>query len=215
MPTTLEYFDSWFVKVLESLYPTRDAGFKGACAPVTGAQTLIRFVIMITIFPLLERYLRQRAGIPAENDKLNDKFFDELSIIPPELRDHKGDNKARDFWQMYRNGLLHQGTFFQKLKVYYGLASHDITTTIVVDENNGNFCVHPEFFAKRILRQIAYDFSTYEGASSAAPPLPTVGPYQFAPDTTMIIGTTATGQASGDWRGSPSKPSGRLSTQLC
>jgi hypothetical protein len=131
--------------------------------------------------------------------------------------------KARAFWQVYRNGLLHQGTFSQRIPVYYGLASHDITEIIVIDEATGNFCVHPVRFAKQVLEQIGNDFSTYEGAASAAPPLPTVAPFQIAPDTaiivatattTKIVGTAATGQASGDWGGSPLEPPGRFTVGL-
>jgi hypothetical protein len=132
MPTPREHFDSWFVKVLESLYQKHDAGF----------------VIMMTVFPLLERYLRQRSGIPGENVRLNDKFFEELRGIFPKLGDA---SQARAFWQVYRNGLLHQGTFSQQETVYYGLASHDIPETIVIDKTTGNFVVHPVRFAKEVL----------------------------------------------------------------
>jgi hypothetical protein len=160
MPTPREHFDSWFVNVLESLYEARDAGF----------------VIMMTIFPLLERYLRQRSGIPGENDRLTDKFFDELRGIFPALGDA---DQARAFWQVYRNGLLHQGTFSQQVTLYYGVASHDIPETILIDKTAGNFVVHPVRFAKQVLEQIGNDFSTYEGATSAAPLLATVGNFKL------------------------------------
>jgi hypothetical protein len=194
MSDSRENFDAWFVNVLESLYPRREAGF----------------VILMIAFPLLERYLRQRVGLPAEDDRLTTNFYDELRKLFPKLRD---SDQARAFWQIYRNGLLHQGTFSQK-RIIYGLASHDISDTIYIDQNKGIFCVHPVLFARQVLEQIRNDFATYEGASSVAPPLSTVGPYQFAPETPMIVGTSVT--ASGDWSGSPSKPPpGRLSSQVC
>jgi hypothetical protein len=68
MATHRANFESWFVKVLESLYPCRDAGF----------------VILMTTFPLLERYLRQRVGLAAENNTLTLPFYDELLNLLPE-----------------------------------------------------------------------------------------------------------------------------------
>jgi hypothetical protein len=41
-------FELWFGRMLEDLYPNRDAGF----------------VIVMTVFPLLERYLRQKLNLP-------------------------------------------------------------------------------------------------------------------------------------------------------
>jgi hypothetical protein len=161
-------------------------------------------------FPLLERYLRQWVGLPAEDDRINNpRFYDELRKLFPALHDR---NQAQDFWQVYRNGLLHQGTFSQQ-RVISGLASHDIAETISIDQN-GNFCVHPVLFAKRVLEQIANDFSTFEGTSTAAPPLCTAGPYQIAPDAPIIYGTSAPREQN--WDGStPTPPPGRLQSQIC
>lgn len=186
MPTHRENFDSWFVKVLESLYPCRDAGF----------------VILMAALPLLERYLRQRAGIPAENDKLTPAFYDELHKLFPEL----DAGQAQKFWTIYRNGLLHQVTFSQRAQVI-GLVSHDTKEAISIDER-GNFCIHLVRFAKRVLEKIENEFSKFEGASSAAPPLPTVGPHQMAPNAPIILGTRGTSEA----RELPPIP---LETQLC
>jgi hypothetical protein len=150
--------------------------------------------------------------IPAENASLSPKFYDELRTLFPQLPD---SDKAKTFWQICRNGLLHQATFSEQRAIYgnYGFASHDLPGVIYIDQN-GNFGVHPVLFAKQVLEQIGSDFSTFEGASSAAPPLPTVGPYQIMPNTQMIIGTAAP-VASGSLGGSPSTPPGRLETQLC
>jgi hypothetical protein len=192
--TPRENFESWFVNVLDSLYPRREAGF----------------VILMTALPLLERYLRQRAGLPAEGVTINNpRFYDELRTIFPVLRDR---NQAQHFWKVYRNGLLHQGTFSQQ-SVISGLASHDIAESICIDQN-GNFCVHPVLFAKRVLEQIANDFSTFEGASTAAPPLSTAGPYQIAPNAPVIYSTSAAREQN--WDGStPTPPPGRLQSQIC
>jgi hypothetical protein len=169
MTTPRENFDSWFVNVLESLYPHREVGF----------------VILLTVFPLLERYLRQRAGIPSEDDRLNPIFFDQLRAIFTKLLDQ---DTAKRFWTICRNGLLHQGTFSEQRARYgnYAFASHDLSEAIIIDQ--GNFGVHPVLFAKRALERIRNDFATFEGAASKAPPLSTVGAYQFG-STQMIIGT--------------------------
>jgi hypothetical protein len=180
MPTHRENFDSWFVNVLERLFRCRDAGF----------------VILMTAFPLLERFLRQRAGLSAEDDNLTLKFYDELHNLFPELGNR---DSTSDFWQVYRNGLLHQVTFSQK-RAIDGSVSHDPQEIISINPANGNFCVHPVAFAKRILKEIGNDFSTFEGAASAAPGLPRIGP----------LGTSAPPRGPRGEDGSSSKPSGGL-----
>jgi hypothetical protein len=159
--TSRDNFHSWFVNILESLYSCREAGF----------------VILMTAFPLLERYLRQRSNIPAEDSRLSDKFYDELRSLFPQLPD---SDKAKTFWTICRNGLLHQATFSEQRARFghYGFASHDLQEAIVIDQH-GNFGVHPVYFAKQVLKQIEKDFGTYEGASSAAPPLSAVGLYEY------------------------------------
>jgi hypothetical protein len=174
MSTPRENFDAWFVKVLESLYPCRDAGF----------------AILMIVFPLLERYLRQRVGIPSEDQMLSQgPAFDELYNLFPELRD---EAHAKDFWQVYRNGLLHQGTFSRRSPAIYGLATHDIPQRIVIDDQNNAFLVHPVLFAKAVVEKIVNDFTTYEGAKSPAPPLSVVQNYP-----PVIIGTADTVLATG------------------
>jgi hypothetical protein len=159
--TSRENFRSWFVNVLEALYRHREAGF----------------VILMTAFPLLERYLRQRSGIPAETDRLSDRFYDELRRLFPQLPDR---NKAKIFWTICRNGLLHQATFSEQRASFghYGFASHDLEEAIIIDQD-GNFGVQPVYFAKQVLENIDKDFGTYEGAASAAPPLSAVTPYDY------------------------------------
>jgi hypothetical protein len=173
---------------LESLYPRREAGF----------------VILMTTFPLLERYLRQLAGIPRENDKLCTRFYDELRTLFPTLCD---SNQAKDFWQVYRNGLIHQGTFSQQTMID-GSVSHDISETIFVDQN-GNLRVHPVHFAKQVLEHIVNDFSTFEGASTTAPPLSAAGPHQFGPTAPPILATMGTSRPL-IWGSTPTRPAGSL-----
>ena len=167
MSTHRENFGTWFVKVLESLYPCPEAGF----------------VIVMAALPMLERYLRQRAGTPSGPLSRESKFYDELRDLFPGQIDK---NQAFKFWQNCRNGLLHQVTFSQKLgEVWF---SHD-KAEISIDLD-GRIWVNPVDFARRVTQQIENDFPTFEGASSAALPLPEVGQYEVAPNTIMQ-GTSA------------------------
>jgi hypothetical protein len=182
--THRENFDFWFVEVLETLYPCREAGF----------------VVLMATLPLLERYLRQRTGLVSENDKLTCKFYDELYKVLPELNTR---DRAKDFWNIYRNGLLHQVTFSQNNKSKIrGSVSHDPKEIISFDPQTSNFRLHPVLFSKQVLKQIVSDFSMFEGASSAAPPLSTVHKMasgethtrqvgEGALNTPVILGTSA------------------------
>src|SRR3990172_4885289 len=83
-------FVAWYQATLDLLYPHRDAGF----------------AILLIAFPLLERYLRQKTGLTSDQN-LSNAFFDELTQLFPTL---KSNATARNFWQIYRNGLLHEIT---------------------------------------------------------------------------------------------------------
>jgi len=175
MATHRENFESWFVKVLKILYPYRDAGF----------------VIIMTAFPLLERYLRGKAGL-APNMPTDHKFNTELLKLFPELGT---ENKAKEFWQVYRHGLLHQVTFSETnqkgASLSVGRLSHD--GPIVSIELDGSFWVNPVTFAKRVTQKIMDDFLPFENAQSSLQ-LPVVEAYP-APSTwnnpppTPVLGT--------------------------
>jgi hypothetical protein len=151
-------FEAWYKAILDGLYSNRNAGF----------------VILMVAFPLLERYLREISGVQDEN--LNDSSFNKLSSVFPELKSQKD---ARNFWQVYRNGLLHQVTFSKKnrqgVKMPDGWVSND-GAAISLDSNSV-FWVHPSNFAKRIIDTIEKDFATFEGQNSTDHPLPRV--HQF------------------------------------
>jgi len=131
-------------------------------------------------FPLLERYLREKSGVH-EGEK-NDSFYKELVSVFPELT---SQNYARHFWQVYRNGLLHQVTVSQKnkkgIKMPDGWVSNDVA--VVSKDSNGDFWVHPSKFAKRVIDTIEKDFATFEAQHSPGYPLPTV--HQFP----TVLGT--------------------------
>ena len=147
----LENFRAWFVDVLERLYPIQTAGFA---------------ITMITL-PLLERYLRQKANLSAEDDRLNAAFYAELLALFPEL---KSESKAKEFWQVYRNGILHQVAFSQKTSALPAgvLSRHEAGISFAP---GGELVLNPVDFAKRITAQILAHFPTFEGVGSNAPTL--------------------------------------------
>jgi hypothetical protein len=112
MPTDRETFDAWFVQPLESLYPRTECGF----------------VILYTAFPLLERYLRRKANIPASQRKLDGRFYAELRRL---FRDLGSDDDAKAFWNTYRNGFLHQSTF--NSDTHRGSVIHHQSPVITLD----------------------------------------------------------------------------------
>ena len=91
MATDFENFKSWYADTLLKLYPDRNSGF----------------VILMVVFPLLERYLRHKNGL-SHRDNLTDGCMDELSKMFPPLPDRK---TARNFWNVYRN-VVHINLFF-------------------------------------------------------------------------------------------------------
>jgi len=169
MTSNYDNFKAWFKDILEGFYSNRNAGF----------------VILMVAFPLLERYLREKSGI--HEGSYNDNFYKELAVIFPELR-YAQD--AKDFWQVYRNGLLHQGTLSQKnrsgIKMPDAWVSND--SMAAVSKNGTDFWVHPANFARHVIDIIEKDFPTFEGRHSTAHPLPTIS--QFPNN---VLGTGASG----------------------
>jgi hypothetical protein len=155
MNKNYDNFVIWFKKPMEMLYPNGDAGF----------------VVLMTSLPLIERFLREVSG--AHEGNLNDRFHDDFAKI----FDLKNRDDARTFWQIYRNGLLHQaalcgvnrnGTILPRA----ALSGH--APLITYDANENIFYVHPEDFARRVVKVIEDDFATYEASSSRSHPLPQI-----------------------------------------
>ena len=179
---TLRQFQSWFVGVLEALYKQPEAGFP----------------ILMIAFPLLERYLRQKAGL-GPDDKLNannDAFYKELIALFSEL---KTIDKATEFWHIYRNGLLHQVALNQTRKggaPVSGAALSGDLSDIYIDAT-GYLIVNAADFSKRVTREIEQNFATFEGAASNAPALASVWSMPHpVPQAKPTIGGTAP-QATG------------------
>ncbi len=167
MSTHVQNFKCWYPDILGGLYTNGHAGF----------------VILMVAFPLLERYLREKSGVHEGSlNSQKNQFYTELRRVFPTLPD---DSKAAQFWQVYRNGLLHQVTLSQKnwkgLQVPDGWVSKH--SQAVEIDSSGDFWVHPVEFAKAVIQTIEADFTTFEGQHSVNHPLP------------VAHGTGATGPA--------------------
>ncbi|MCR4286894.1 MAG: hypothetical protein NUW09_02650 [Deltaproteobacteria bacterium] len=151
--THLDNFRAWYTQILEGLYSKQDAGF----------------AILMISFPLLERYLREKSGV--HEGKLNGLFYSELQKIIPALTSIES---ATQFWQVYRNGLLHQVTLSRKdhkgIEMPIGWLHQD--ADLLSLDTGGGFKVHPVKFSKKVIDVIEKDFGVFEGPNSPNHPLP-------------------------------------------
>lgn len=172
MDEHLKNFQSWYVSVLDSLYPIRNAGI----------------ATLLISFPLLERYLRQRSAL-TDRDAIDARCWPALVDVFSELRDV--DHAAR-FWKVFRNGLLHQLTpsaaTRKGAKLPHGWLTHEVTEPITV-EGDGSFIVHPKLFSQRVVGKILSDFATFAGVGKPVPQLPTVVAY-VTPTYDVYLGTS-------------------------
>lgn len=163
-------FEAWYKRPLDLLYPHRDAGF----------------VILLITFPLLERCLRQRTGLTSDQS-LSDAFLNELTKLFPALGTRA---TARNFWQVYRNGLLHEITLSRQSRsgtaMPIGWVSHD--KPLITIESDGSIWINPVEFAQHVVATIEADFAIFEGTSTASTRLPTVKPQPMATSTGVTRG---------------------------
>jgi hypothetical protein len=163
MKEDYDNFIKWFKEPLKCLYQNDDAGF----------------IILMVSLPLLERYLREKSGVHEGN--LNDSFYKKFVEMFPSVND-KGI--AKKFWQIYRNGLLHQATLSLKAKngtIILAAGGHGDAPKIKYDGYGAQgemFTVSPRKFSEKVILTIESDFATFEGMSSANHPLA-----QILPDT--------------------------------
>jgi hypothetical protein len=115
------------VNVLSGLYPKSDAGF----------------VIVLSTFPLLERYLRGKHNIPLRHDvSQHPEFYRSLAALFPALDGNNphGATRAGEFWTVYRHGLLHNGTFRAESKngnpLPIGALSHDTDHAVTIRQDD-------------------------------------------------------------------------------
>jgi hypothetical protein len=173
-------FQSWFVLPLKKLFSEKDSGF----------------IILMVIFPILERYLRQKIRLPTDQ-ALNPEFYKELVKLFPILQD---DQVARQFWQIYRNGILHEVTLSQmdrkKTPMPIGWISPKYQAAVAI-ESDESLWINPIVFAQRIIQIIETDFSTFEGPNSLTSQLPVV---------VDLINTQKSGNGSSPYLGTRGGP---------
>jgi hypothetical protein len=154
MPSHKENFQIWFCNIIESLYTNEHAGFS---------------ILMLTL-PLLERYLRSKSNT-GEAISLGPDFYNELIRVFPILNDEK---TAKDFWHIYRHGILHQSTMSQLknngIKMPDGWLSGDVKNIEI--DSTGAFWVNPVEFARQVISIINKDFQCFEALNSPNHPLP-------------------------------------------
>lgn len=177
MASDYENFKTWYADILIKLYPERNSGF----------------AILMIAFPLLERYLRHKNRL-SHKDNLNNGCMDEFRNMFPVLTTPE---VAWKFWNIFRNGILHQVTLSRENKrgteMPVGWLSHDIDSAINI-ESDGSFLIHPVLFTKHIVDIIESDFTTFEKGSALSTKLPKVKQHPTATNTgrgvqTIVLGT--------------------------
>ena len=153
-----ENFKNWFVNPIKTLSNMPDTGFP---------------ILMIAI-PLLERYLRCVSGNFTDN--LQNNFYDKLLELFPSLAN---TNLSKDFWNVYRNGLLHQVTLnSQRAKGGVippeGWLHDDKPQEIEYDEHENRFFINPRLFAQKAIETINNDFQTFRNPPYPDYPLPVI-----------------------------------------
>jgi hypothetical protein len=166
-----QQFYDWFEKPIDDMITYDHGGFA---------------VLMIAI-PLAERFYRERSGC-AEGDLTND-FYDEFIKEFPNL----DRQKAKEFWHVHRNGLLHQATFSLRTKRgapmpgtwITSLATPNAPEIINYNAAANEFLLKPREFAKKIISTIKADWATFEAPNAPAHRFATVeGPRPWtAPQT--------------------------------
>jgi hypothetical protein len=160
MSTNYGNYRAWYADLLPTLFKDTNAGFA---------------ILMVT-FPLLERYLRQKGGLTPQ-DSLNDGCWNELRVLFAKLSDNQ---RASQFWTVYRNGILHQVTLSREKRnlsaLPVGFIGHESPEAVEVDAN-GDFWVQPVLLCKRVLDAIERDFALFEGKATVGTPLPKVASF--------------------------------------
>ncbi len=171
MDENLKNFRSWYVSVLETLYPILDAGIAA----------------LLISFPLLERYLRQKSGLTPANN-LDPKCWRTLLAVFPELRDAVS---AERFWQVFRNGFLHQVTLSHSTRkgtsLPNGSLTHDVSEPVSIASDD-SFVVHPRLFSQRVVSTIEIDFAIFAGVGQPVPQFLHVVAY-VSPTQEIVLST--------------------------
>ena len=101
-------------------------------------------------------------------------FYDDLCVIFPELTNQY---QAKQFWHVYRNGLLHQGAFSaidrKKVIMPFGAISGE-TPRIAYDAVTDTFFVNPIPFSNTVLDFIRNDLATLAAAAATNHEIPSI-----------------------------------------
>ncbi len=174
MATNLENFEAWYAQTLEMLYPVRSAGIP----------------ILMIVFPLLERHLRQRLKLGDKN--LDNTFYVELTKVFPDLANI---DRAREFWQVFRNGILHEVTLSKQSRsgtsMPIGWLSQDFPAAIEFNIAERQFMVDPVKLAKLIIQEVRRDFGTFDNVATSSAALPQVMNFPNADITGTGVATHA------------------------
>ncbi|NOQ22351.1 MAG: hypothetical protein GQ565_06845 [Candidatus Aegiribacteria sp.] len=164
---TAKEFKEWYTDILHDLYE-KQAGFP----------------ILLISFPILERYIRQVSGI-GEN-RLSDRFFEVLLEMFDELECLEN---AKEFWQIYRNGLLHQVSFAMKnhkqIEMSPACITFDQSESLLLSE--GTYSVNPISFSREIIKSVKDDFESMQASASPNHP----APYVFSRPEVNMTGTAS------------------------
>jgi hypothetical protein len=162
-------FEDWYKKILKSMYPKEEAGF----------------AILMIAFPLLERYIRVKTSTSSDSG-FTEKCYLELLQVLPEL---DTVSEAEKFWQIFRNGILHEVNLSGKKRsgavVPVGTLSQN---TAILKIESSEHCINPNLFAQRVIRTIEDDFTNFEDPKGILTPLPTVKKYTD-PSGITVTGT--------------------------
>jgi hypothetical protein len=168
-------FRKWFVESLDPVQKNGNAGF----------------IFVFVAFPLLERYLRRKSGCP-DGQNLTENFFKHFALL---FKDIAGNE--HEFWDCYRNGLLHQATFPQskldkKTGIWTslpdaGISGYDPRPVYFLPETR-QFFLNPISFFDTVTKAILGDFGTYEKSATTHYSLPwTYDPFAAVPNTVPTI----------------------------
>ena len=139
-------FTSWYATPLRAMLKKPEAGF----------------IVTIVALALLERYLREKAGV-GEKD-LTDSFHDRLANLLA-LRDR---NEAKAFWHIYRNGLLHHVALSGEDRKGQKMPDAWLARTpkVPVSKQANGFELQPSLFCELVLSTIEADFATFQAPRS-------------------------------------------------
>lgn len=154
-------FRRWFV---ESVSPLRKDGNAG-------------FIFVLVAFPLLERYLRRKSNC-LDGQNLSTNFFASLGLLFDGVKGKEGQ-----FWDCYRNGLLHQVTFpraklAKKTGIWVALPEAGISgydpRPVYFLPDTAQFYLNPISFFDAVTNAILADFAIFESGDTAYYNLPSM-----------------------------------------